>query len=430
MDGIYAKDMLDAVLAVVQSIIDDASYEHVLLLIADAMPRKRVDHALRTLDDAIKDGAAISIRDGQLVLTDAGRARIAQKRCPEGLPQAVVTKAYARENSQAQRPYTLKEQHILAILASYDDPLRASEILDEWERRQGTRPKLNSIIAGLCEDEAIAVASSSDDTEPAYVITNDGMDRYEDALNLLIPRALLGKQRPPMFLAYADIRLSAGEPILGSSRVPHRVRESIEQAALSLIGELKEAAESFDSDDADSMVDVLPQFFMEKYDQAFLEKFVGVVEDILVRLKTESDFSARSVAEALAMRDIMHHAKEYLATNNMSGLRPPSQRESRFFIYIDSKIFNDRFFEMLFNDLSTTIYAVEAEGNPNLPDLSFANWFEPFSDKQKRINARDRSAAQDWLAKMERDIRSSRAAALTESTDTLGEVKDEGTTAA
>jgi hypothetical protein len=130
------------------------------------------------------------------------------------------------------------------------------------------------------------------------------------------------------------------------------------------------------------------------------------------------------------MRDIMHHAKEYLATNNMSGLRPPSQRESRFFIYIDSKIFNDRFFEMLFNDLSTTIYAVEAEGNPNLPDLSFANWFEPFSDKQKRINARDRSAAQDWLAKMERDIRSSRAAALTESTDTLGEVKDEGTTAA
>jgi len=410
MGGIYAKDMLDAVLAVVAAQREDATYARVITLLAEAIPEHRLMDTIRALDAAVKKRTVLRIDNGNLILTPAGRTRIATKRCPEGLPQAVILATYAHEKGDNLRSFALDEQYILAIIASYDDPLTIDEILDDWERRNGDRPNLEPLIDKMYADETLAIARTPNDEEPGYVITNDGMDRYEKALALLIPRGSLRRERTPMFLAFADIRQSAGEPILSSRRVPHRVREAIEAAAQNLIDELREATSAFGDElpDGNAIGDLLPQFFVEKYDTAFLMKFTDVVADVLDRLRNERNFSARSVAEALTMRDIMNHAKQYLSTNSMSGLRPPSQRESRFFIYIDSQIFDDRFFEMLFNDLSATIYAVEAEGNPNLPDISFATWFEPFKDKKQRINEHDRAAAQKWLAKMEEEIYSAR----------------------
>jgi hypothetical protein len=413
MGGIYAKDMLDAVLSVVAAQQEKATYARVVTLLAEAIPERRLMDTIRELDAAVKKRTVLRIENGFLILTPAGRTRIATKRCPEGLPQAVILAAYAHEKEDHPRAYRLDEQHILAIIASYDDPLTVDEILDDWERRHGDRPNLEPIIDALYADDTLAIANTPDDEEPGYIITNDGMDRYEEALSLLIPRASLRRDRTPMFLAFADIRQSSGDPILSSRRVPHRVREAIENAAQNLIDELCEATNAFDNDlpDGNAIGDLLPQFFIEKYDTAFLIKFTTVVVDVLNRLRNEREFRARSVAEALTMRDIMNHAKQYLSINSMSGLRPPSQRESRFFIYIDSQIFDDRFFEMLFSDLSATIYAVKAEENPNLPDISFATWFEPFKDKKQRINDRDREAAQEWLAKMEIEIYSARSKA-------------------
>jgi hypothetical protein len=200
-----------------------------------------------------------------------------------------------------------------------------------------------------------------------------------------------------------DITAADSEPILASSRIPYRIRETIQFAAGQLIETLNESAAraTVDYESPQGLNDVLPGFFVEKYDSDFLRRFAQIVSSVYERLKTEAPFTVRSVAEAFAMRDIMHHAKELLTANNMSGYRPPTERENRFLIYIDAQVFNDRIFETLFNDRKTSVYARCAKDDPKTQDLSFATWFSPFHTNESKDD-KSKPEATDAKTKPER----------------------------
>lgn len=406
-ERIYRDDLRDLILILVDA-IPGATSATVSVNLVTIIPSHRFDAAIKALElETNGPGRYVDVSpDGILTLSARGVRYLQTRRFPEGVPPALSVQIYPCEAESIKADVIPVDMHVMRIFAvflSYNDDLTIQQIQDELYRRN-------------LPDDALAAAGAIDlflkrelveentvDGEVRYMITDSGSAFYQHHFWNVSGRDPIDKT-PAIFILH-DIGRIFAQPLLGNTIAPRRVVHAIESALYDLSNDVLQAIESSSHDPEyiwDDHLAWLPKQFHRKYDRAFLKRFRDTIACVTSRLASETNVQARTIAEAMALRDIVMHAKQIIATEGEDAVYPMSERERNCLLFIEATVWEDPAFEALYDqsEAAARLIATSAENN-NLPNLGFDDWFSPFSEKQKRIAERYVDSSKSFIRQME-----------------------------
>ena len=406
-ERIYRDDLRDLILILMDA-IPGATSASVSANLVTIIPSYRFDAAIKALElETNGTGRYVDVTpDGILTLSAHGVRYLQTRRFPEGVPPALSVHTYPCEAESIQVDMISVDLHVMRILAvfsSYNDDLTIQQIQDELYRRDLPEDALAAAGAIDLFLKGELVEEHTVDGEVRYMITEAGSAFYKHHFWNVSGRDPID-ETPAIFILH-DIGRIFAQPLLGNPIVPRRVVHAIESALYDLSNDVLEAIES-SSDDPEYIWDDhlawLPKQFHQKYDRAFLERFQSTVHQVNGRLNSETKVQARTIAEAIALRDIVSHAKEIVMGMGDESVYPVSARERNCLLYLEATVWNDSTFQALFEESEAAGQLVAASSlNENIPDLAFDDWFSPFSEKQMRVAERYANSSKSFIEQME-----------------------------
>jgi hypothetical protein len=122
----------------------------------------------------------------------------------------------------------------------------------------------------------------------------------------------------------------------------------------------------------------LPRRYLSKYGPLFFKQFAVCLITVAWKLAQPQQMPLSSLAEELAARTIIEHAKVVMELDGVE-----EDREEAFETFEDV-YFEDTDFEFLFDDEYDGIDETQLAQTMGLPSLAFDDWFKPFSDEPSR----------------------------------------------